>query len=302
MKRYKRSGYRVEYGRYGYYFAAPFVIGYLLFSLYPLAYTVAISFSDMRGFASNSMNFVGFDNYYWSLIKNASFLQTLKNTLVMWSVSYLFQFPLGIIVASWFCNKRLNIRGQGFYKFMIYMPNIITVSAIAVMCYSLFCFPGGQANSLLKSIGLIDKDIQYLTNFRFVRGLISYIDFWRFWGYGMLVTLAAMLGVNPELYEAADIDGANRWQSFWRITLPSIKNVMIFLVVSGISGGLQMYDTPKLLGTSKYTKTMTVLIYEQAFSGDYKYNVAAAMSMLVFLLAVIINLAVLNLRREKEGR
>ena len=289
----------VRYAKYGYLFSAPFTIAYILFSLYPMIYTLMMSFSDMRGYAKDTMKFVGFINYKW-VLQAKQFWQSMGNTFFIWGISYIVQFTLGLVIPACLYNKYLRIRGQYFFKFLIYMPSILTATAMGILFSNLFTYPGGVVNQVLKQLGLLEYDVKWLGSQDFKRGLLIYITTWRHWGYGALIKLVAMMGINPSLFEAAEIDGANSVQSFFRITLPSIKNVLVFLLVNGVAGGLQMYEIPVMLGISPKTRTMMAFIMEQAFSGDYKYNVAAAAAFLMFLVILMINVLFIVLLRDSR--
>jgi cellobiose transport system permease protein len=301
MTRKSKSANKVRYGKWGYIFSAPFSIIYLVFSAYPLVYTLLMSFSDMKGFAGSKMNFVGWVNYDW-VLHSKLFWQSISNTFTIWGTSYIIQFSLGLIIASCLCNRLMNIKGQGFFKYIVYMPSMLTAVAVAMLFSGLFTFPGGFVNTLLKSVGILEEDFKWMGNEDFKRVIFIYLETWRSWGYGMLVTVAAIMGINPELFEAAEIDGANGVQSFFHITLPSIKNVELFLVVAGVTGGLQMYDVPQMMGSTTRTRTLMQFIMGQAFGGDYKYNTAAASSFIVFLVILLINIVVIKLVQGKDER
>ena len=119
----------------------------------------------------------------------------------------------------------------------------------------------------------------------------------------MLIFISGILGINPEIFEAADVDGANRLQTFFMITLPNIKTILLFTLVTSLIGGLNMFDIPKLFmlgGPDNATLTTSVFIYNQAFSGSYLYNKAAAASMIMFAIIMALSAVLFYLLKEDK--
>ena len=119
----------------------------------------------------------------------------------------------------------------------------------------------------------------------------------------MIILISGVLGINPEIFEAAEIDGANNWQMFWQITIPNLKTIMIYTLITSMIGGLSMYDIPKMYlagGPNRATTTVSVFIYDQAFAGSYMYNRAAAASMILFLIIAACSAVVFYMMRDKD--
>lgn len=298
-RKLRNRTFEKSYAKWGYIFAIPFFAVFIMFSLYPLVYTALLSISDMKGFASNNLNITGLQTYI-KMASNKTFWRTFGNTFSIWGISYIVQFSLGLIVAEILCSARMRIKGVGFWKYIVYLPAMLTGAAIGMFFKSFFMSPGGFANTLLKTVGFLEKDFRFLSNAPFVKNLFIFIITWKDWGYGMLVTMAAIQSINPELYEAAEIDGANGWQSFFGVTLPSIKNVELFLVVAGVAGGLQLYDIPHMVGSLRSSQTIMQYIMKTGFSGDYKYNEAAAGTMILFLVIVVVNVIIMKIVKNKD--
>jgi multiple sugar transport system permease protein len=208
------------------------------------------------------------------------------------------------LLTAWFTNKRLNIRGQGAFKILLYMPNIITAGSIAVLFGSLFAYPMGPVNSLYEMLGWSPFD--FLQDKTTARGIVAFIQFWMWYGNTMIVLIAGVMGISPDLFESAQIDGANARQTFFRITLPNLRTIMLFTLVTSMIGGLQMFDIPQLLnrnagGPDNATLTASVFIYQQAFRGSYMYNRAAAASMIMFVIAAILSAIVFYLMRDRDA-
>lgn len=278
----------VSYAKYGYIFSAPFILAFLIFSLYPIIFTAIIGFTDLKGVTKTDFKFLDnpFQNFE-AIFKNPSFQKSLGNTAIMWIINFIPQILLALLLTAWFTSTRHKIKGQGLFKVLFYMPNIITAATIAILFNSLFGYPMGPVNDILQKLGLTDGPINFMLQKWTTRNIISFIQFWQWYGYTMIVLISGVLGINPELFEASEIDGASRSQTFFYVTLPCLRTILLFTLVTSLIGGLQMFDIPRLLnlgGPDNATLTTSVFIYNQAFSGSYLYNRAAAASMIMFII------------------
>lgn len=298
----RRKG--VNYAKYGYIFSVPFVIAYLLFNFVPTLFTVIIGFTDFRGIGRTDFNFLEdiFENFK-IILANPSFQVSIKNTFVIWIANFIPQILLALLLTAWFTNNRRKIKGQGLFKVMFYMPNIITAATVAILFSALFAYPTGPMNSLFQNFGWAEDSVYFLMNKNISRGLVAFIQFWMWYGYTMIILISGALAINPDLYEAAEIDGATSRQSFFYVTLPNLKTILLFTLVTSLIGGLSMYDIPKLLmngGPDNATLTITVFIYNQAFQGSYLYNRAAAASMILFIIIAAVSALIFYIMRDKE--
>ncbi len=295
----------LSYAKYGYIFSLPFVIAFALFTLYPVVFTVIIGFTDFKGLGAkiSTMHFLSqpFANYS-SILNNATFPKALSNTFLMWGMNFLPQILLALILAPWFSGMLIKVKGQGFFKVIFYMPNIITAATVAILFGSMFGYPMGPMNDLLKTLGFIDKPYEFFRNPWVARGVVAFIQFWMWYGYTMIVLISGILGMNPEWFEAADIDGATGLQKFMYITLPNLRSILIYTLITSLIGGLQMFDIPKLLvnqsGPDNATLTASVFIQNQAFAGSYLYNRASAASMILFIIICVLSAIVFFLMRD----
>jgi multiple sugar transport system permease protein len=295
----------VSYSKYGYIFSLPFVAAFAVFAAWPLIYTVIIGFTDLRGIGKVAFHFLAnpFDNFK-TIIENPSFQKSLYTTALIWIMNFIPQIVLGFLLAAWFTNRRLNIKGQGAYKILIYMPNIITAASIAILFNVLFGYPMGPVNDILQSLGLTSGPENFTLMKWNARSVVAFIQFWMWYGNTMIVLIAGILGINPSLFESAEIDGASSVQTFFRITLPSVRTILLFTLVTSLIGGMQMFDIPKLYllgGPDQATQTAAVFIYNQAFSGSYLYNRAAAASMILFIIIAILSSIVFYILRDKDA-
>ncbi|ADY13983.1 carbohydrate ABC transporter permease [Sphaerochaeta globosa] len=293
----------INYAKYGYYFSIPFVLAYLIFSLYPIIYTTFIGFTDLRGLGRTDIKILAdpFENFKL-ILSNDTFKKSVANTFVIWIMNFIPQILLALLLTAWFTSRRFKVKGQGLFKVLIYMPNIITAATIAILFNSMFAFPIGPINDLLVKLGFLDEPKYFHMQVWTSKGVVAFIQFWMWYGNSMIVLIAGVLGIDPTLFEAAEVDGATPTQIFFRITLPRLKTILLYVLITSMVGGLQMYDIPKLYlwgGPDNSTLTANLFIHNQAFSGSYLYNRAAAASMLMFLIIVVLSIAMFYLMRDR---
>ena len=295
-----------NYAKYGYIFCIPFVIAFLLFHFYPTVRTILLSFTDCQGLGNTSLHFLNKDVFfqnYKTILGNDSFKLSLKNTAVIWIMNFVPQIVFALLFTKWFTSTRNKIKGQGFFKVVFYMPNIITAATIAILFNCLFAYPKGPINDLLVSWGLREDAYYFINMPRAARIIVAFIQFWMWYGYTMIILISGVLGINPEIFEAAEIDGASDWQTFFRITLPNLRSILTYTLITSLIGGLTMYDIPKMFnngGPARATLTTSVFIYNQAFAGSYMYARASAASMLLFLLIGVCSVIVFLMMRDKK--
>ncbi len=295
----------VSYAKYGYLFSLPFVIAYLIFSLYPTVYTAIIGFTDLKGVSASSFHFLKenpFDNFR-IILTSPTFQTAFRNTVVMWLLNFVPQILLALLLTAWFTDRRFKIPGVGLFKVLFYMPNIITAATVAILFYALFGYPMGPVNDLLMRFGLLKEPFNFLIKKNIARGIVIFIQTWQWYGYTMIMLISGVLGISPEIFESAEIDGANGWQTFWKVTLPNIRTILLFTLVTSLIGGLNMFDIPQMFligGPDNATMTTNVFIYKLAFSGGYLYNRAGAASMIMFVIIVAVSLVMFYFFRDKD--
>ena len=298
-----------SYAKYGYLFSIPFVVVYAIFSLYPTVNTAILGFTDSKGMTGlTQWNFLPKEkifNNFVQLFKNPMFMMSFKNTLILWVVNFIPQICLALLLTAWFTSRRNELRAQGLFKVIFYMPNIITAASIAILFNKLFAYPIGPVNSLLQSLHLVDEPINFINKVGPTRGIISFIQFWMWYGYTMIILISGVLGINPDLYEAAELDGASNSQMFWKITIPNLKTILLYTMITSMIGGLNMYDIPQLFNKgnpANSTLTTNMYIYNQAFSGSYMYARAAAASMVMFIIIAIASVLVFLAFNDDKGK
>ncbi len=294
----------VSYAKWGYIFSIPFIVIFLIFSLYPTIYTTILGFTDCVGLNNTEWKFLDepFKNFD-TILHNKSFITSLKNTVLIWVLNFTPQITMALLLSAIFTSHRNEIKGKGFFKVVFYMPNIITAASVAILFNALFAYPVGPINDLLVSTGLRDEGYNFLVYKTPSQLIIAFIQFLTWYGNTMIVLISGILGISPDIYEAAEIDGSNGWQTFWKITVPNLKTVLLYTLITSLVGGLNMYDIPKLFnqgGPDNATLTTSVFIYNQAFSGKYLYNRAAAASMILFVIIAALSAVLFWIMRDRD--
>lgn len=310
----QRRIHSISYAKYGYFFILPFFLVYCFFQLYPLFNTFYLSFF---GNGKKVDDFVGLQNFQALLFGTGmgrtssaiheTFIQTLGNTFIVWIGNFIPQIVLSLALAVWFTDAKLKIKGKGFFKVVMYMPNILTAASIAALYLSLFAESKyGPVNNLLMSIGIIDNPIKFVTGVWQSRGMVMFIQCWMWFGNTMIMLMSGIMGLNPSLFEAANIDGASSGQVFRKITLPLLSPMMLYTVVTSMIGGLQMFDIPYMYtkGTQRneYTKTAAVFIYEhfREKMPNPNYGFSAAASVILFFITIILGSVAFYMNRDKD--
>lgn len=286
----------------GYLFVAPFIIGFLIFGLYPIYNTIALSFTDTQLMKSGS-HFIGLDNFK-ALFADSTFPTALKNTWVLWLMNFIPQLGIALLLATWFTNTRLKIKGGGFWRMLFYLPNLMMSATIAALFFSLFSYYG-PVNQYLVRAGFLAQAIDYIRVPNIMRGLVVFIQWWLWFGQTTIILMAAMTSISISIYEAALADGANSWQMFRFITLPLIKPVMIYVLVTSLVGGMQMFDIPMLLtdgrgSPSNSILTNNILMYMKFRSSQGHIGAASSIGVVIFLMTSFVALLIFYSLREKK--
>ncbi len=306
-KQVKRKS--ISYDKYGYLFVAPFFIVFLVFQLYPIFFTFRTSVTDAAGWAKVLDNqIIGFGNFaklfdFGSEVAGF-FWQSIGNTVIIWVFNFVPQICMALILASWFTDSRMRLKFQGGFKVLIFMPNIITAATIGILFMSLFNYPVAPINTMMQQFGLLNTPFEFFRNTTSARGLISFIQWWMWYGNTMIIMIAGIMGINPALFEAALVDGCSSRQTFWKITLPLIKPILLYNLVTSLVGGLTMFDIPHLMtqGNPNYTtNTVARFIYQQGFETPNNFNIASAASVVLFGIIVVCSLFLSFLMKDRDA-
>ena len=316
----------ISYAKYGYLFILPFFIIYAFFQIYPLFNTFYLSTQSNGSVITES---VGTDNFrailtgqgqktddngnvYYAETRQAKavrndFFRVMKNTLILWFGNFIPQIIISLLLAAWFTDVYLKIKGKGFYKIVMYMPNIITAASVAALFVMLFSDSQfGAINKMLMNWGVDGAPYPFVTGKTQSRVMIMIIQTWMWFGNTTIMLMSGIMGINPSLFEAANIDGASASQQFFLITIPLLKPIMLYTMVTSMIGGLQMFDMPYLynMGTSQnpYTETIAVFIYNHFHSLKPNYGYSAAASVLLFIVTALLGSICFAVNRDKDNK
>ena len=301
----KSGGKAVRYNKWGYIFLIPFIVVYVVFQLVPLITTIYNSFFEnyMSGLTQIGPNFVGFENYE-KLFTSGDIWQYFKNTMVLWIMCFIPQIFLSLLLGAWFSDVSLKLKGTRFFKTVIYLPNLIMASAFSLLFFTLFA-DGGPINNLLMQISFISEPYKFLSHVGSTRGLIALMNCLMWFGNTTILLMAGMLGIDTSLFEAAEVDGATSTQVFFKITLPLLRPILIYVIITSLIGGLQLFDVPQILtnGTGNPVRSsMTLIMYlnKRLYSKDY--GMSGALSVILFIITAILSIAVFKLSGNDDKR
>ena len=291
-----------------YLFVTPFFVIYLAFNVYPLISTFIYSLHDWDGFGE--MKFVGLANYKTIFTTDPYFLKSIGNTLIFMLGDIPICLVGGILLAVVLNSKLL--KGKNFFQVTTFLPYLTISVAIGVLFSLMFDWNQGTINKLLIQWGILNKGINWLGQPKLARFTTIMMVCWKYIGYHMVFFNAAITGIDMELYEAADVDGAGAWKKFSRITLPLLRPTWEFLLVMNIIWGFQFFDEPKVLfsswtsasggtgvigGPQRAALTAIWNIYDTAFGTTMHYGKAAAESYGLALFIVAFTVGVLLILR-----
>ena len=296
MKKKRRIRRQLQYEV----FLLPALLTFTAFTVIPLLKTLLYSFTDFDG-VLHGYNFVGLRNYVKLFTPDKSgsigMLKYFGNTIVLWLMGAVPQVVVALLLAVFFTSYRLNIKGQQFFKTVIYMPNLIMAAAFSMLFFTLFSTVG-PINQVLLAHGIVEKSVNFLGLKVSVRILISLMNFLMWFGNTTILLMAGIQGIDQNMFEAAEIDGANSLQVFFRVTMPLLAPILVYTIITAMIGGLQMFDVPQVLTNGKGTPdraSMTMVMYLNNYLGTSKnYGMAGAISVVLFIVSAVLSLFVYN--------
>ena len=292
------KGKVVRYNKWGYIFLLPFIVVYVIFQLIPLCTTVYYSFYEYyrSGLTQIGPNFVGFKNFM-TILTNGDLLMYTKNTLIMWVLGFVPQIIVSLLLGAWFSDPSLRLKGQRFFKTVIYLPNLIMASAFAMLFFTLFS-DGGPINSILVNAGIFSTPFKFFASVWSSRSLVAFMNFLMWFGNTTILLMAGMMGIDTSLFEAAQVDGATSTQIFYQITLPLLRPILLYVMITSLIGGLQMFDVPQILtnGTGDPARnTMTLIMYLNKHLFSKNFGLGGALSVFLFIITGILSLIVFRI-------
>ncbi len=270
------------------------VILLLVFSYYPLVKMLQYSVSDWNGYSPNK-TFVGLDNYKTVLTTPTYF--TVFKTSLYYFIATFFQLGIALLFATILSFK---VKFANFWKGILFFPYLLNGVAIGFI-FLYFYKGGGTLDTVLKGLGL-ENQIRLWLGDRSINNIsLAFTSVWRYTGFNFLIFLGAIQSVNPEIYEAAEMDGANRWDEFRYIILPSIRNIIFLNIILGVSGSLSVFDIPYIMtGGSNGTTTFVIQTIDTAFKYN-KVGLASAMAIILLLIVIVVTVLQRLLTTERKN-
>ena len=299
----------MSYSKWGYIFILPFFVVYISFTLTPQVLTIYNSFFEnyRNGLQQVGPNFVGFKNYVTLFTPDKSgtigIVKYFVNTLILWLMGAIPQIVVALLLAVLFTSYRLNLKGQPFFKGVIYMPNLIMASAFSMLFFTLFSNVG-PVNAMLKQYGILEQTFDWFSKSISVRTMIATMNFMMWFGNTTIVLMAGIMGIDQSMFESATLDGANAWQVFWKITMPLLMPIVVYTVITALIGGLQMFDVPQVLTNGKgmpdRTSTTMVMYLNNFLTTSKNYGMAGAVSTILFVVSGVLSMIVYRVMNKKD--
>lgn len=314
VKKSANRKHNIQYDNWGYVFIAPFFVIYIIFSLIPLLTTFIFSLFEYYrvGLLTVGPTFIGLENFKAIFTAGDSLGKYFLNTLIMWTMGFVPQIVISLLLAVWFTNTELNLKGQGFFKTVIYMPNLIMAATFAMLFFTLFS-PNGPVNGMIRSI--VDKTneaaigvqkpmepIRFFSSTAWTRTLVATMNFLMWYGNTTILLMAGVMGIDNSLFEAARIDGASPSQVFFKVTMPLLLPIFVYVFITSLIGGIQMFDVPQILTNSAGTPdrtTMTIIMKLNNHLQSKNYGPAGAISVLLFVVTGVLSGLVYKITMSK---
>lgn len=282
-----------------YLFVLPICLLFGVFVVYPIVYNFIISFYEWSGVGTDKL-FVGLQNYF-TVFQGQVIYKILRNFVVFAVVTIGLQAIFGMIFASFFVNR---LRGSSLFRILFYLPAVVTPTIIGQVFSKFFEANRGYLNTFLRSAGLNSLCATWLADPKLALGCICFVNIWQWTGYNMLLYYAGMLNIDNDIYEAAEIDGANKFQQFIRITLPMLRGTHFTVFILGMLGSLKCYDIVYVLtdGGPNYATEMFSTYIQRLSFNLFKQGEASTVVVVMFIIAMAITAVqlVLYYRGDKD--
>ena len=280
----------------GWYFVMPASLLIFLFSFIPMVRAFILSLQSGVG---NNLSFCGIKNYV-RLFQDEKFIASLKNVIIYFAFQVPIMIFIAIILACILNDKKLKFKG--LFRTIIFLPCATSLVASALIFKSLFALDG-LVNVLLVNHYFISQPINWLTHPVWAKVIVIFTITWRWTGYNTVFFLAGLQGIEYSIYEAARIDGASTVQTFFRITLPQLKPVVLLTAIMSTNGTLQLFDEVKNLtggGPGNATITISQYIYDLSFKYNPQFGYAAAVSYAILIIVALLSFIQIILADRKE--
>lgn len=298
-----------NYNRAGYLFVLPFVIVFLIFNVYPVLRTLYLSFTNAKIAGVGKTQWVWFDNYI-RVITDKFFWCALGNTLKIWGVNIVLQLGLAFLLTIVFSDIKYKIKGLGIFRVIYYLPNLIAATSVAFLFKTLLDWRYGTFNQIIyqvfKFFGKSYNPIDWLGTAAHAGSTIAVISAWMWFGNSFIMLMAGVQGISRDYFEAAAIDGAGRWTVFGKITLPLLKPILLYVAITSLIGGLQMFDLPYLMAdkaSASYNSVQTAVMYLYKFgfeTGTTQTGYASAIAYILFLIILTVSVVQFKLFNKED--
>lgn len=312
----RRHKNHISYDFWGWIFLVPFFAIFIWLQLVPLGRTFYYAFE--KYFYSNGEGgfigptFCGWDNFAYIFTNGASrtyylfdqaigtwwmpdLLYYLFNTLIIWLMGFIPQIIVSLALAIWFTDARLKLKFLRFWKTVMYMPNLIMAAAFGMLFLMLFS-SDGPIVQILMSMGILHEQFSFGDSEFWVRFIIALIDFLMWFGNTTLLLMSGVMGIDDSIFESAVIDGSNAHHTFWTITFPLLKPIFIYVFITSLIGGIQLFDVAWMVtrtGGGPNLTSMTVMTYLYMLINKAKnYGRAGALSIVMFLITAALSMTV----------
>lgn len=287
--------WRVRSKIYPYLAISMFFILFAVFTVYPFYYSIVISTRTMTSFTESE--YVGLRNFWLIFARDTVFLDTLKRAAIYAVGSALTHIPFALVLAYVFCH--ILRRGRAIFRLAFVLPLIVSGSVIAAMASMFFNQQVGLVNQFAGLLHL-PNNVLWLNDARYTMLLLVTVAFWRYTGYHMIIFLAGLQGIDPTLYEVARIDGASEARVFLHITLPNMRPVAAFSLITSLIGSFQLFDIPEIIwpgGGSERSALFPLNYIYQKGLWQFKLGQAAAAGWVLFLVIVVLSIFYYRLLR-----
>lgn len=333
-----RTRFSLEKGYIAYVMIMPFIVFFLVFSLYPVFNTFRLSFTDTLTTAPNDGKYIGLKNYttyfsdigkgftkaYDKAVKDGADpgfltrlktyfdydsyqveLKTIATTWKIWIINFVPQIVIAMILSVWFNSSFLKLKLVGLWRSLLYLPNMLMPATVGVIFWKFFQNTLSPANQLLYgTLKILSEPKEFMLDTDFTPLLVSFVQWWMWYGNTIVILVAGMSSISASLYESANIDGAGGWKMFRYITLPSLRPILVYTLVTSLVGGMQMFDIPYLFSPNGGVKNETLTLFIRMNNLYKKGKVlgkSASIGIIILLISSIASLLIFRILRDNDA-
>lgn len=270
---------------------SPYVLIYFTFCLFPILFSLGISFTDWDGFKPPT--FIGLANYVQAFTKDALFLKSLQNTVILLFMITPVQLGLGLLMAC--LLKDFTKKSRGVFQLLNFLPYITTAVAVGIIFQLMFDWKSGVVNGFLNLFGIESK--YWLGEGNLSRIVVAVMEIWKNYGYMMIMFMSGLSTIPDSLYEAAKMDGARWYHSFFHITIPLLRPIFTFCITTSVIGAFNLFDGPQLLfsggsqpigGPDRSVLTVVMRFYDASFE-SFQLGYGSALAYILFIIISVIS-------------